>query len=187
MEIKPHFDSLSKISADIGVFGCLGNHDHYMSDENHKVLRKAIAAANIDEINNSNRIITIDGSDFNLMGVDNTGMRQDYADFSAAAIKRSPFSPTVLLCHDPRNWDNTVLKDYKDIDLMLSGHTHGGQIAVELLGLELAPVKYIYQRYDGLYKEGDQHLYVNRGAGTTGPPIRIGVNPEITEFTLIKA
>lgn len=187
MEIKPHFDILSSLYADIGLFGCMGNHDHYMSETDHTVLKKAVSSAGIDVIDNGNRIISIDGAKLNLMGVDNTGMNQQYADFAKADSDRVEGAPTVLLCHDPRNWDNTVLPKYKDIELMLAGHTHGGQIAFELMGLELQPVSMVYSRYAGLYKEGSQYLYVNRGTGTTGPPIRIGVNPEITVFKLVKA
>jgi len=187
MEMKPHFGEIQQLDAEIGVFACLGNHDHYMSQENHLVLRKAISASGIDEINNSNRIISIDGEKLNIMGVDNIGMNQQFGSFTKAYQDVVQSAPTILLCHDPRNWDNTVLTQYNDIDLMLSGHTHGGQFAVELLGMDLHPVSLFYKRYAGLYSKDKQYLYVNRGVGTTGPPVRIGVNPEITEFTLTRA
>ncbi|GAB5465333.1 MAG: hypothetical protein Kapaf2KO_07690 [Candidatus Kapaibacteriales bacterium] len=185
MELKPHFESLSELSADLGVYACLGNHDHYMSDKNHKILKGAIEQTGIDLIDNSSRQFELNGSTLNIIGVDNIGMKQDFGDFDKAIRGIELENPSILLCHDPRNWDDTVIKNYPDIDLMLAGHTHGGQIAVELLGLELYPVSMVYKRYVDMYTKGSQHLYVNRGIGTTGPPIRIGVPPEITEFELV--
>ena len=67
---------------------------------------------------------------------------------------------------------------------MFSGHTHGGQIGIELFGQELTPARLVYKEYAGLYKAKGQYLYVNRGVGTVGPPVRIGIEPEITLITL---
>ena len=89
------------------------------------------------------------------------------------------------MTHDPTNWDRSV-KDYRKVDLMLSGHTHGGQIGWELAGQILSPARVVYRQFAGHYKFKDQHLYINRGIGTTGPPVRVGVKPEITYLTLRK-
>jgi len=70
------------------------------------------------------------------------------------------------------------------IDLTLSGHTHGGQFGFNILGVEASHVMLFYKRWAGLHQIKDKYLYINRGLGTTGPPIRVGINPEITLLTL---
>ncbi|HRT67805.1 MAG TPA: metallophosphoesterase, partial [Bacteroidota bacterium] len=71
-------------------------------------------------------------------------------------------------------------------DLVLSGHTHGGQIGINMLGNVVTPARFVYKQWAGLYQENNTQLYVNRGLGTTGLPVRISVPPEITEITLRK-
>ena len=97
--------------------------------------------------------------------------------------KNIPFK--ILLSHDPSHWDNQVLQEYPDIDLTLSGHTHGMQFGVEIPGLKWSPVQFIYKNWAGLYKKGKQHLYVNRGFGFLGYPGRLGILPEITVIELV--
>jgi predicted MPP superfamily phosphohydrolase len=74
---------------------------------------------------------------------------------------------------------------YKDVDLMLAGHTHGMQFGVEVPGFKWSPVQYVYNKWAGLYEEGNQKLYVNRGFGFIGYPGRVGILPEITLIELI--
>jgi len=92
----------------------------------------------------------------------------------------------ILLAHDPTYWEKAILGK-TPVGLMLSGHTHGGQFGVNLLGFEWSPAQYVYKQWAGLYRTGSQYVYVNRGLGTVGPPLRIGVPPEITEITLRRA
>jgi predicted MPP superfamily phosphohydrolase len=75
---------------------------------------------------------------------------------------------------------------YKDIDLTLSGHTHGMQFGIEIPGFKWSPVQYIYKYWSGLYKQDNQYLYVNRGLGFLGYPGRLGIWPEITVIELVK-
>ena len=94
----------------------------------------------------------------------------------------------ILLSHDPTHWDHKILGKEKDVDLTLAGHTHGGQMGIAIPGLfELSAAKFFYNRYAGLYKEDNQHLYVNRGLGFLIFPGRVGMAPEITLHTLNKA
>ena len=79
------------------------------------------------------------------------------------------------------------MEKYKDIDIAFAGHTHGMQFGVEIGGFQWSPVQYRYKQWGGLYKEGDQHLYVNRGFGYIGYPGRVGILPEITMVELVKA
>jgi uncharacterized protein len=90
----------------------------------------------------------------------------------------------ILMSHDPSHWDAQVLTEYKDVDLMLAGHTHGMQFGVEIPGFKWSPVQYVYRKWAGLYEEGNQKLYVNRGFGFLGYPGRVGVLPEITLIEL---
>jgi predicted MPP superfamily phosphohydrolase len=77
--------------------------------------------------------------------------------------------------------------NYPDIDLTLSGHTHGMQFGVNLPGLKWSPVEYVYKQWAGLYEQGRQKLYVNVGLGYLGYPGRVGFLPEITLFELRRA
>lgn len=185
-EMIPYAQTLSKFKSEFGTVACLGNHDHYMSDENLLRLKGIIKEMNYDLLVNQSKEIKINNSILNLVGVDNSGMNQRFANFNQAFEKVQQGSPTILLCHDPTNWDKHI-KNKLNVDLTLSGHTHGGQVAPSFLGHRFEPASYIYKQYSGLYTEKDQNLYVNVGLGTVGPPIRLGVPPEITIFTLRKA
>ncbi|MCB0617119.1 MAG: metallophosphoesterase, partial [Phaeodactylibacter sp.] len=78
-----------------------------------------------------------------------------------------------------------VTSDYTDIDLTFSGHTHGMQFGVEIPGwIKWSPIKYVYKQWAGLYQEGQQYLYVNRGLGYLGYPGRVGILPEVTVIDL---
>ncbi|MBX3044352.1 MAG: metallophosphoesterase [Candidatus Kapabacteria bacterium] len=168
-----------------GVYACLGNHDHYMSNEDHQKLLKRINNTGVKLLINENRTLKIKGSELNLIGVDNIGSRQTFGDFDKAYEGINPKNVSILMSHDPKTWESHVLGK-RFTDLTLSGHTHGGQVAFEFLGFDLSPVKAVYKHFMGLYSQGNQYLYVNRGIGVSGPPIRLGVNPEITLFTLKK-
>lgn len=182
-ELDKNYKDLMRLSADIGVYACLGNHDHYMSDKAHKRLLSGINETNINLLINEASEIKINNSTFQISAVDNYGMRQEFGDFDKTFSEVSPEYFNLFLCHDPRNWD-MFIRNQKKADLMLSGHTHGGQVAWDMFGTELKPVKLAYNQYEGLYKAKDQYLYINRGLGTVGPPLRIEVPPEITEITL---
>ncbi len=93
-------------------------------------------------------------------------------------MEEGPFK--ILLSHDPTHWDHHILGK-ENVDLTLSGHTHGGQMGITIPGiLEISAAKLFYERYAGLYKQGNQHLYVNRGMGFLIFPGRVGMPPEIT-------
>lgn len=178
--------SLEKVRAPLGVYGSLGNHDHYMEEWQHRELVKILRQTQMKLFVNQNTVISVDGGKLQLAGTDNSGMNQNYANLDAALAGFSPEHPTILMAHDPTFWDKSVRPD-THVDLMLSGHTHGGQFGVHLLGQELSVADFVYKQWAGLYREGDKQLYVNRGVGTTAFPVRVGIDPEITLFTLRKA
>ncbi len=182
-ELKANYNDLKSLNADIGVFSCLGNHDHYMKDFEHKTLVNAINETGANILINRNERLIINSQPLNLVGIDNLGMRQEFGDLNKAFENVNPEEVSILLCHDPTNWDKNIRNKYP-ADLTLSGHTHGGQVAWEFNGFEFKPAKFVYRQSEGLYKNGNNQLYVNRGIGTVGPPLRIGVMPEITEIIL---
>jgi predicted MPP superfamily phosphohydrolase len=91
----------------------------------------------------------------------------------------------ILMSHDPSHWDAEVRTKYKDIDLMLSGHTHGMQFGLDLSWFKWSPAQFVYKQWAGLYQENKQQLYVNRGFGFLGYRGRVGILPEITLIELI--
>jgi hypothetical protein len=174
---------LQRLRADMGVFASLGNHDHYNSPQNHSLLRSVISNCGLTLLVNANAALRTHGETLYIVGTDNTGLGQNFADLPAALVGVEPGAPTILLAHDPTFWDKEVRRKVP-IDLMLSGHTHGGQVGIHFLGVELSVAQVVYKQWAGLYRDGEQYLYVNRGLGTVGPPVRIGIPPEITVLTL---
>lgn len=174
---------LAQLKAPYGVFASLGNHDHYNTPAEHRRLVETVRGLNVDLLINENRRITEMGSSLVIAGTDNSGFRQTYAKLHKALEGVVEDEATILLAHDPTFWDREVV-GATNIDVMLAGHTHGGQFGVQLLGFEWSPAQYVYKQWAGLYAAGEQLLYVNRGIGTVGPPLRIGIPPEVTLFTL---
>ncbi len=174
---------LEKLHAPYGVMACLGNHDHYNTPEEHRQLQRALRSMGVDLLVNTNRRIGAEGSSLLIAGTDNTGFRQSFGRIDRALDGAGHQEPVVLLAHDPTFWDREIVGRH-EVDLMLAGHTHGGQFGVQLLGFEWSPAQHVYKQWAGLYTKGQQRLYVNRGIGTVGPPMRIGIPPEITVFTL---
>ncbi|MFM8179911.1 MAG: metallophosphoesterase, partial [Candidatus Kapaibacterium sp.] len=184
-ELKNIRADLERLRAPLGVYASLGNHDHYMNARDHALLRSVVSNCGIRLLVNENQVFE-EGSDrLQLASIDNTGLGQDFGDLPRALVGTRPDAPTILLAHDPTFWDKEVLRR-RDIELTLSGHTHGGQVGVNVFGTEFSVAQLVYKRWAGLYAVGDQQLYVNRGLGTIGPPMRIGIPPEITSFTLKK-
>ncbi|MBF8963650.1 metallophosphoesterase [Pontibacter sp. FD36] len=198
-ELMPHVDTLKEIRAKQGVFSVLGNHDYgdYVSWESREAKTQNLQTLvdtqrrmGWDVLLNENRRIEKDGEHISILGVENWGNRAGfpkYGDLSKAytGAESSPFK--VLLSHDPSHWDGEINQKYNDIDLTLSGHTHGMQFGVNIPGLKWSPVQYVYEQWAGLYKRGRQHLYVNTGLGFIGYPGRVGFLPEITVFELRRA
>ena len=192
-ELPMILPALQELRADLGVFGCLGNHDHYAHTPD---VVAAVRSTTVDLLVNERRTFEIDGARLHLLGTDNTGFYQRHADLPAALDGLPPDDDEaayVLLAHDPTYWDTHVRPNHPEIDLMLCGHTHGGQLGIEAGPVRWSFARVVYPRWAGLYAEdrpgsdGRQFLYVNRGLGTVGPPLRLGIRPEITLLTLRRA
>ncbi|MDX5438109.1 MAG: metallophosphoesterase, partial [Pontibacter sp.] len=198
-ELQDHLETLSGIRAKTAVYSVLGNHDYgdYVAwpsqeakQENLRTLIESHGRMGWQILLNENRIIEKDGEQIAVLGVENWGNRAGFPKYGRLedayrGTESTPFK--VLLSHDPSHWDGEVNQKYDDIDLMLSGHTHGMQFGVNVPGLKWSPVQYVYKQWAGLYKKGRQHLYVNTGLGFLGYPGRVGFLPEITVFELKRA
>ncbi|WP_114780715.1 metallophosphoesterase [Botryobacter ruber] len=195
-EVVSHIDSLKEIKAKAGVFSVLGNHDYgdYVrwesAEQKRSNLQNLIGAhgqMGWQLLMNEHRLIEKGGDQIAVLGVENWGNRAGfpkYGDLDRAykGAEQAPFK--VLLSHDPSHWDGEINQKYEDIDLTLSGHTHGMQFGVNIPGFKWSPVQYVYKQWSGLYQKGRQYLYVNTGLGFLGYPGRVGFLPEITVFEL---
>jgi hypothetical protein len=167
---------VGELRAKDGVFVSMGNHDYFgdgeplvrrLRDRGAKVLR--------------NEGVTMDraGAQFWLAGIDDTWTRRD--DMDAALAQKPDGLASILLAHDPARF---VQAAAKGVSLTLSGHTHGGQVAMPFLYRWISLSHIAHKFHVGLYKDGNSVLYVHPGLGTTGPPIRLGVAPAVVILTL---
>lgn len=195
-EMKEFIPYLRELHAEHGVYSIMGNHDYgdYMKwdseaahKENMDQLYSYQAEAGFSLLRNDSVRLRLNGEEIGIAGVENWGLAPfpQYGDLkkSKENIKDLPFK--IMMSHDPSHWDAEIRKE-SDFDLTLSGHTHGMQFGINIPGLKWSPVKWKYPRWNGLYTEGKQHLYVNVGIGYIGFPGRVGFYPEITVFTLHK-
>ena len=190
---------LNQIKAPMGVYSILGNHDYgdYMKWEseeakvtNLNALKQTHKDLGWRLLLNEHVLLERGREKIGLIGVANWSsvMRHNKHGDLPKSIKGMPDLPVkILLSHDPSHWHHEVSVNYKDIDLTLSGHTHGMQFGVEIPGFKWSPVQYVYKEWAGLYKKNSQYIYVNRGAGFIGYPGRVGIMPEITILELAKA
>jgi hypothetical protein len=166
-------------------YAVLGNHDVLV---NRAVIKEALSERAITVLDNAYVPIEISGARFWLVGVDDPveGMPDPEAAIPAS-IRNLPHEPIVLLCHAPDYADNLLTSPAgQALSLMLSGHTHGGQVRLPFLPpLVLPPLGHKY--VEGWFRFGNLQLYVNRGLGTVGVPFRFDCPPEITLFTLRSA
>jgi uncharacterized protein len=199
-ETQGHEEQFSRLKAKHGVYSVLGNHDYgdYVEweskaakEKNLSDLKDKHAAFGWKLMMNEHVAIEKNGAKIGLLGIENWGgslrfPRYGKMDEAHKGTEEYPFK--ILMSHDPSHWDKQVLTEYRDVDLTLSGHTHGMQLGIEIPGLNIqwSPVKYIYKNWAGLYKQDDQFLYVNRGLGFLGYPGRLGIWPEITVIELQK-
>ncbi len=197
-EVKEYINIFDKLKAPLGVYSVTGNHDYgdYKSWSSVEAKRRnfsdLIAAhkqMNFDLLMNENRTIELGGEKISIIGIENWGGGRfaKYGKMDVAHRGAEEAAVKLLLSHDPSHWDAQVRKDYQDIDLMFSGHTHGFQFGVEIGDFKWSPSQYAYKQWAGLYTEGKQHLYVNRGFGYLGYPGRIGMPPELTIVELKRA
>ena len=194
-EMEPYMHVFDKLRAKHGVISTTGNHDygdyvHWDTPEekvaNFEKFKGIHKQLGWNLLLNQNVILEKDGQQIAIIGIENWGMGH-FAKYGklAEAYKGTENIPfKLLMSHDPSHWDAETRPKYPDIDLTLAGHTHGFQFGIETKWLKWSPSEYVYKQWAGLYQEGKQYIYVNRGFGFLGYPGRVGILPEVTEITL---
>ena len=196
-------DEIRRLRAPLGVWGCNGNHEIYADAEDTAQI--LFAQAGMKLLRTENAQLIFNGAPFNLLGVDyqrerTAGGRRVQMLATTTHLVRHDM-PNILLSHNPNSFNRAA---ELGIELTLAGHTHGGQIQVEILDHRLSPARFITDYIAGLYTRplgadsklttselaasgswsNPAHLYVNRGLGTVGAPVRLGVPPEISLIVL---
>jgi len=176
--LSPAVSALSELKSRHGTYFVTGNHEYYWSDA---AWADALERMDVHVLRNRHVRIGDAAASFDLVGVDDwsagkMGFSQRY-DLAAATAGRDSDRASVLLAHQPSNWKVAA---QEGMGLQLSGHTHGGQFFPFTLA-----VSAIWEHDAGLFHEGDRHLYVSRGTGFWGPPLRVGAPPEIVRVTLL--
>jgi len=207
-EMAEYVDIFSQLKAPMGVYSTFGNHDYgdYVawSDKGLKLkegeLFTPLQAKNLEDLKaihgkmgwrllwDEHVAIERGGDKIALMGVQNISGKirfHSYGNMAKAHAGSEKYPFKILMSHDPSHWDKEVRSQYPDVDLMLSGHTHGMQFGIDLPWFKWSPVSFVYKQWDGLYEEQKQKLYVNPGFGFIGYPGRVGIMPEITVITFV--
>jgi predicted MPP superfamily phosphohydrolase len=168
---------VSELHAPAGVFVSMGNHDYFGEGEPLISLLREKGRATV--LRNEGQVIERNGGKMYLAAIDDTWTRR--ADMDRALEGRPDGMRSILLAHDPDKFPHA--REHK-VDVVLSGHTHGGQIAVPFFARYVNASKLAHRYHVGVYTDGDSTLYVHPGLGTTGPPIRLGVAPAVALVTL---
>lgn len=185
---------LAQLRAKDGVFSIMGNHDYalyernFTEEERLKDVKSLIECQKrmgwkllLDEHYDVIRKKEHDCDTISIIGVENISASRRFQTFGnlEKAMQKANGKFKILMSHDPSHWHSEVTNK-TDIELTLSGHTHAMQFTV--FGWSVS--SFVYKEYNGLYKDGNQYLYVNIGLGETMFPFRIGATPEITVITL---
>ncbi|MDZ7361652.1 MAG: metallophosphoesterase [candidate division KSB1 bacterium] len=178
-QMPPFVEAFENLRAPLGVFTVLGNHDYFADIQ---TVEAGLAAAKLSLLRNTNHVLEHRGNRFAIVGVDDlwASRRKGRGPDIAAAVNDLPANVfKICLSHQPNYWPE--IKKH-NIALTLCGHTHGGQFGI--MGTQISLARLASPYVAGLYKEDGMQLYVNRGLGVFGIPVRIGMPPEITEVTL---
>lgn len=183
-------ESLSGLKAPFGIYGCLGNHELWTHTQ--ASITRLFAMRHIKILRQERAPIQVGGENLNLMGVDfesrghmghhGEGYVRQYLEGVGKLMRADQVN--ILLSHNPNTFNRAA---QMGIDLSLAGHTHGGQISLEFISPDLSPARMITPYVEGHFQRPGGQLYVNRGIGTIGVPIRFDAPPEITLFELVRA
>src|SRR5580658_1125563 len=182
-------DALTALRAPFGIYGCLGNHEAWSGTEDS--ITRMFQQVGIRILRRERLPVSTQGESFNLIGVDfetrrhmvpgNERFVQVYLEGLESLV--TPDTANILMSHNPDTFDRAA---ELGIDLSLAGHTHGGQVALEFVSPEIAPCRLVTPYVAGWFQKPGGQLYVNRGIGTIGVPMRIGAPPEITVYELVR-
>jgi hypothetical protein len=182
LDDDPHYiaelgDILRPLRGKDGAVAVLGNHDHYVGAQG---VREELASAGVRELWNAHFVLIRGGAPLVIGGVGD--LETDVVDCERALAGASANAPRIVLSHDPDVFAYWPAEPR--LDLMLAGHTHGGQAYLPLLGPPYVPSQFGFRYLQGLIREGGRQLYVSRGVGASGLPIRWGCPPELTLVVL---
>jgi hypothetical protein len=170
---------LSRLRADAGVYGCLGNHEIYAACE--KYVAEQGQRLGIRFLRERTEQLRFGAACINLAGVDYQRLQAPYLVRAGSLVSRQPGTVNVLLSHNPDVFRTAAAQGW---DLTVAGHTHGGQVNVEILDQHLNVARFYTSYVYGLYTEGPASIYVSRGVGTVGVPVRLGAPPEVALIRL---
>lgn len=187
---------LAKAKSTYGNFAIIGNHDFGLYhpffteadiDNNNLMMNKLIKSSGYTVLNNEFSIVKVKNAEIAVIGITTRGRHPNviHGNLTKAISGLDSADFKILLSHDPNQWAEEV-PGKTDIDLTLSGHTHGMQMGIITENFKWSPSKYFYPHWHGLFSEGNQFHYVNRGLGVLAIPFRIWMPPEITLITLQK-
>ena len=197
-EMQEYVHIFSLLKAPMGIYSTLGNHDYgdyatwprdgITKEQNMANLKQLYEIMGWRLLMNEHVALERGGDKIALLGIENWSTKARFPkhgrmDLAHKGTEDFPFK--ILMSHDPSHWEGQVIPDYSDVDLMLSGHTHGMQFGVQIPGFKWSPVQYLYKQWNGLYENEKQKLYVNPGFGFIGYPGRVGILPEITVIELV--
>jgi len=168
---------LARLRAEGGVFGCLGNHEIYANAEDY--VEEHGARLGIRFLRSRAERLQFGGVALNLAGVDYQASRKPYLVGAHRLVAPGDFN--ILLSHNPDVFPVAARQGY---NLTIAGHTHGGQVRVEILHQDLNIARFFTPYIDGLYRRGDAAIFVSRGIGTIALPARIGAPPEVNLLRL---
>jgi predicted MPP superfamily phosphohydrolase len=173
---------LARLKTDAGVAACLGNHERFAGAEDYAAA--AGARAGIHFLRGQSRPFRFGDANLHVAGVDYQPLFQKANYLRGADRLVAHGEMNLLLSHNPDVFPVAARQGY---NLMLAGHTHGGQVSVEILDQAINPARFVTPYVYGLYHMGTAAAYVTRGIGTIGIPVRIGAPPEISLLRLRKA
>jgi predicted MPP superfamily phosphohydrolase len=173
---------LARLKSDAGIFGCMGNHERYAGVEDYTA--RAARRLSIEFLRSQARVFRFGESVLNVAGVDyqRIGQRKNYLRGAEDMLVSGALN--VMLSHNPDVFPVAAQQGY---NLLLAGHTHGGQISIEILDRTISPARFFTPFVYGVYHSQGATAYVSRGIGTIGIPARIGAPPEISLLRLRKA
>jgi predicted MPP superfamily phosphohydrolase len=177
--VGPCFEVLAGLSAPLGVYGVLGNHDYW---HGLAETRAGFRAADVAELTNAGVWVGRGSARLRLAGVDDLWCGSPH--LASALGGARPDDACVVLSHNPDYAEN--VRDPR-VGLVLSGHTHGGQVVVPGYGSPVVPSRYGQKYLRGLVRAPYTTVYVSRGLGTSGPAVRVNSPPELTLMTLTAA
>jgi predicted MPP superfamily phosphohydrolase len=168
---------LARLRADAGVLGCLGNHEIYARVENY--VTEQGRRIGIEFLRHRAKQFRFGTAAINFAGVDYQRMHSKYLNGGEQLIV--PGAVNVLLSHNP---DVFPVASAQGFHLTIAGHTHGGQVDIEVLHQHFNVARYFTPFVQGLYRREDSSVYVSNGLGTIGVPVRLGAPPEVSVLRL---